>query len=306
MSVRRSITSRGRFGFTLVELLIVISIIAVLIALLLPSLASVRRQADRAKCLSQLRNVAMGANLHAVTHGGYYPLAGHLILPSSYRTPTPEALGDPGRLKYTYAREEFYNSTTLAPWQSAVAEQFGKKKQNQFQFNEQIGDEEIGSGHYLRYFLCPSHAQRAGDVPESMIYYGANLIWMIQQSYVVNEIAFGYDDRTGKLKGKASRIRKPGATVMVADGLQSGLRTFFWTTPTGSQMNWVTFTNRSLPSRVGTITLADALAGTKAGDPQNFDRVRHKGKINVAFFDGHAETLDISDKGLQSALLYAN
>lgn len=303
MSVRRSLTSRGRFGFTLIELLIVISIIAVLIALLLPTLSAVRRQADRAKCLSQLRNIATGANLHAVTHGGYYPLAGHFLLPPGSRTPTPEALGDPGRIKYTYAREPFYNSTTLAPWQSAVAEQFGKKKQNEYLNNDQIGDEEFGSGHYLRYFLCPSHAQRAVDVPESMIYYGGNLIWMIQQSYVVNEIAFGFDDRTGKLKGKASRIRKPAQTVMAADGLQSGLRAFSWNS---GQMNWVTFTNRILPSRSGGITLADALAGTKAGDPQNFDRVRHKGKINVAFFDGHAETLDISQKGLERVWLWAN
>ncbi len=303
MSVRRSTPSRQRFAFTLIELLIVIAIIALLIALLLPTLASVRRQADRAKCLTQLRNVAFGATLHAETHKGFYPLAGHLILPPGFSTPTPEALGDPGRLKYTYAREPFYNSTTLAPWQSAVAEQFGKKKQNAFLYNEQIGDEEFGSGHYLRYFLCPSHAQHASDVPESMIYYGANLIWMIQQSYVVNEIAFGFDDRSGKLKGKASRIRKPGATVMVADGLQSGTRTFSWNQ---GRMNWVTFNNRIIIPRSGPITLADALTGTKAGDPQNFDRVRHKGKINVAFFDGHAETLDISAKGLQSAYLYAN
>lgn len=304
MSDRQRLTSHARTGFTLIELLIVLAIIAVLIALLMPTLGAVRRQADRAKCLSQLRNVAMGANLHAVTHAGYYPVAGHLIFPSGvHYTPTPEALGDPGRTKYTYAREPFYNTTTLAPWQSAVAEQFGKKKQNQFINNDQIGDEEIGSGHYLRYFLCPSHATRAGELPESMIHYGASLIWMVQQSYVVNEIAFGFDDRTGKLKGKASRIRKPGATVMAADGVQSGQRAFSWN---AGQMHWVTFTNRILPSRSNGITLADALAGTKAGDPQNFDRVRHKGKINVVFFDGHAETLDISQKGLERAYLFAN
>lgn len=301
MSARRSTTS-CRPGFTLIELLIVIAIIAVLIALLLPTLSAVRRQADRAKCMSQLRNIAQGATLHAVTHQGYYPLAGHLILLSYSNTPTPEALGDPGRIKYTYAREPFYNSTTLAPWQSAVAEQFGKKKQNAYLDNDGIGDEEFGSGHYLRYFLCPSHAGHAREVPESMIYYGGNLIWMIQQSYVVNEIVFGFDDRTSKLRGKASRVRKPAATVMLADGVQGGQRSFSWN---AGQMHWVTFTNRVLLPRGAPISLADALLGTKAGDPLNFDRKRHQGKINVAFFDGHVETLDISEKGLQNAYLFA-
>ena len=47
-------TRRGNRGFTLVELLIVIGVIVVLIALLLPSVASVRSRARSAQCQSNL------------------------------------------------------------------------------------------------------------------------------------------------------------------------------------------------------------------------------------------------------------
>jgi prepilin-type N-terminal cleavage/methylation domain-containing protein/prepilin-type processing-associated H-X9-DG protein len=58
-------------GFTLVELLVVIAVLAVLMAILLPSLSRAREAGRRAACMGHMRQVQTAWQAYAVDHGDY-------------------------------------------------------------------------------------------------------------------------------------------------------------------------------------------------------------------------------------------
>jgi len=68
-----AVSLRNRAAFTLVELLVVIGIIAVLLAMLLPALNKVRRQALSIQCQSNLRQLLIAAQLYANDNNGVMP-----------------------------------------------------------------------------------------------------------------------------------------------------------------------------------------------------------------------------------------
>jgi len=65
--------SRAHHGFTLVELLVVIGIVALLVSILLPALGRAREQARVVVCLSNLRQIGVAQMAYVVDNDRRYP-----------------------------------------------------------------------------------------------------------------------------------------------------------------------------------------------------------------------------------------
>ena len=70
---KNKVLSYGKAGFTLVELLVVISIIALLLSILMPSLNKAREQAKRVQCSSQLHQQGLALAMYAIDNNDRLP-----------------------------------------------------------------------------------------------------------------------------------------------------------------------------------------------------------------------------------------
>jgi prepilin-type N-terminal cleavage/methylation domain-containing protein/prepilin-type processing-associated H-X9-DG protein len=103
----RSKRTAARSGFTLIELLVVIAIIAILAALLLPTLVKAKEKAHRATCLNNLRQLTLSLSLYADDHERY---------PYFYTVPrSAEAPGFIDTPLYPYNKNTFTNALWKCP-----------------------------------------------------------------------------------------------------------------------------------------------------------------------------------------------
>jgi prepilin-type N-terminal cleavage/methylation domain-containing protein/prepilin-type processing-associated H-X9-DG protein len=97
--------NKPRAGFTLVELLVVIGIIAILIGFLLPALNKARRAGVTTACLSQLRQIGIGINIYATESKGWFPSCGpnrdFRLKPGAISLSWPERIVMSGAIKQT-------------------------------------------------------------------------------------------------------------------------------------------------------------------------------------------------------------
>lgn len=69
-----------RFGFTLVELLVLIAVISLLIAILMPVFSKARESARKSVCQTNLRQISVAFSLYTSDYDDFYPCNGDLNL----------------------------------------------------------------------------------------------------------------------------------------------------------------------------------------------------------------------------------
>jgi prepilin-type N-terminal cleavage/methylation domain-containing protein len=106
-----------RVGFTLVELLVVIGIIALLISILLPALSRAREQANMVKDLSNLKQMGLAAMMFANDHQNCIPTCSD----SQYA-----AVYDPYHVKFNWRNSG--GTAVLADWASSLLPYVGLRQ----------------------------------------------------------------------------------------------------------------------------------------------------------------------------------
>ena len=300
----------GRSGFTLVELLVVIGIIALLISILLPALSKARNQANTVKCLSNVKQLALAAKLFAADHKGYIPT-------STSDAPT----GSVVRYNDAYMQKWIYRNSngtpTVSDWASSLMLYLGFKDTDANNFQNQNSSPNP-SFSPPKVFACPNDSALDGQNPGYMLYnniapptsyfpvsYGINAditcltgpegkgwFTLSAGSIVVTGGGFNFTP----LNSQIDRVAFPSQTLLFAD---CGTRPT--TADTGSVLNWPDalyyttngMSNNSQLSSAANLYQQYTLQGTviTAYMSSKIPLKRHGGKINVAFCDGHAATV---------------
>jgi prepilin-type N-terminal cleavage/methylation domain-containing protein len=100
-------------GFTLIELLVVVAIIALLVAILLPTLQGVREKARGSYCMNSQHQLAIAGLTFADEHEGCLQMTTPLTRPSG----SPWERLDPHQTKYEY----YPRGSELIPWVWPIA-----------------------------------------------------------------------------------------------------------------------------------------------------------------------------------------
>jgi prepilin-type N-terminal cleavage/methylation domain-containing protein len=91
-------------GFTLIELMIVIAIIAILAAILVPNFLRARAQGQLTACKSNLKNIGTAMEMYSTDNQGRYPSGLSIITPSYLKTIPTCASAGLATYSYTFTK----------------------------------------------------------------------------------------------------------------------------------------------------------------------------------------------------------
>ncbi|MCC6424446.1 MAG: prepilin-type N-terminal cleavage/methylation domain-containing protein [Phycisphaerales bacterium] len=114
--MKYSISKNRRRGFTLVELLVVIGIIALLISILLPSLYKARESAKRTQCSNNMRQILLGYIFCANDNKGAIPSVPMHYVPYAGRYSPSTPIGSPSFSSYNYWSNSYITYAGTSPY----------------------------------------------------------------------------------------------------------------------------------------------------------------------------------------------
>lgn len=198
----------ARPAFTLIELLVVVAIIALLLAILLPSLGQARAQAKDVKCLSSVRQWGIGTIMWSDENNGDLPWDG----------PSSEILSQTVDAEGTMAfNVPYFFANAIPPY--VASESYRRLMETAL---EQGDARDVPIPGDKSIFICPS-AQKptpGADVPGQVPFEVDGTQYYYYFNYVINsKLENGSRDRwpIGEEKARLSWIRNPSSTVLLFD-----------------------------------------------------------------------------------------
>ena len=287
-------------GFTLVELLVVIGIIALLISILLPALNRARQQANMVKCAATLQQYMTAVQTRAAERKGWIPLVGRVNFGAgSPWANIPAGVGDSNRLRYDYTRWPDGFESVL-PLPIAIGKYMGQKSLDYdagFAMHQMLTDHNSGLAQIN---ACPSVGRTedgAGPSYSRILFQydsgGGGWFWQNNLDFVFNDAVTGYQAESKyasrTYNGNLARVKQPSVVMFMGDGLPSEI---------------AMHTMSPMPTSIGAVTAGDALEGNgKAVGKNSFDLKRHRGRMNIAFCDGHVASIAITPGEMSQVFL---